>query len=217
MLFLAALLALTASFAVLAVFANMDAFFPVDLAITHFLQSLDSPVITGIMTVASWPGYTPQSFVLVALVAALLYFLGLHWESVVTLASTAFEELLNLLAKLIVHRPRPSAGLVHVVKRLGNYSFPSGHVMFYTVFFGLLFYLVFVLLKPSRRRTLLLALAALPVPLVGIARIYLGEHWFSDAVGAYLLGAIALIAVIQFYRWGKNRFFLRQPAIRGKK
>jgi membrane-associated phospholipid phosphatase len=216
-LFLSLLLGLTAVFAVLAVFAGIDAFFPVDLTVTHFLQSLDYPVMTGIMTVVSWPGYMPQSAIVVALIVVLLTFMGFHWEAVTALAAAVFEELLNMLVKVAVHRPRPSADLVHVVKSISSYSFPSGHVMFYTVIFGFLFYLVFALLKPTRRRTLMLALSGLPVPLVGVARIYLGEHWFSDAIGAYLLGAIALTVVILFYRWGKNRFFLRQPAIRGQK
>jgi hypothetical protein len=30
-------------------------------------------------------------------------------------------------------------------------------------------------------------------------------------VGAYLLGTLLLVAFIQLYRWGKPRFFLRQP------
>jgi len=47
--------------------------------------------------------------------------------------------------------------------------------------------------------------------LVDISRIFVGEHWASDVLGAYLLGALTLAAIIQVYRWGKPRFFVRQP------
>jgi undecaprenyl-diphosphatase len=55
------------------------------------------------------------------------------------------------------------------------------------------------------------------IALIGMSRIYLGEHWFSDVVGAYLLGSIALVIMIFFYRWGKTRYFVHQPTAREPK
>jgi len=83
--------------------------------------------------------------------------------------------------------------------------------MFYTGFYGFVVFLAFILLKPSLKRTLLLAFFGLLVLLIGISRIYVGEHWASDVLGAYLLGSLALVAIIQLYRWGKPRFFVQQP------
>jgi undecaprenyl-diphosphatase len=67
------------------------------------------------------------------------------------------------------------------------------------------------LLKPSIKRTLLVGFFGLLVLLIGISRVYEGEHWASDALGAYLLGALTLVGIIQLYRWGKPRFFVHQP------
>ena len=69
----------------------------------------------------------------------------------------------------------------------------------------------FCWLKPSLKRSLLLALIGLPLSLIGVSRIYLGEHWASDVLGSYLLGSLLLVATIQLYRWGQTRFFVRPP------
>ena len=118
---------------------------------------------------------------------------------------------LNLLVKDLIQRPGPPASLVHVLATLTDPSFPSGHVMFYTGFFGLIVFLAFSLLKPSLKRSMLLAFFGLLVILVGFLAHYTGEHWASDVLGAYLLGSLVLVAIVQLYRWGKPRFFLHQP------
>jgi membrane-associated phospholipid phosphatase len=101
--------------------------------------------------------------------------------------------------------------LVNVYASLTSYSFPSGHVMFYLGFFGFVGFLAFSLWKPSIKRTLLLVLIGTLVALIGVSRVYLGEHWPSDVLGSYLLGSLTLVASIQLYRWGKPRFSARQP------
>jgi len=145
------------------------------------------------------------------IIILVIYVLGYHWEAMASLITTLIVELLNLLAKMLVHRARPSANLVHVTNLFKSYSFPSGHVMFYVGFFGFICFLTFTLLKPSWIRTLLLIVFGGHIVLIGPSRIYLGEHWASDVVGAYLLGGLCLIGSIQLYRWGKLRFFVRQP------
>ena len=32
----------------------------------------------------------------------------------------------------------------------------------------------------------------------------------SDVLGAYLLRGVILVGIIEFYRWGKKRFFVHQ-------
>jgi membrane-associated phospholipid phosphatase len=202
---LVCLAALTGLFVLLALFVRGSAYTPIDLKITRFIQALDTPAGTGVMVALSWPGYAPQSIIAALAAILLLYRLGLHWESAALVFSLVFEEILNFCIKIAIHRPRPAASLVHVFISLKSYSFPSGHVMFYTCFFGFLWYLAFMLLHPSRLRALLLSALGIMIAAIGLSRIWLGEHWATDVLGAYIAGFATLICSIQFYRMGKIR------------
>ena len=210
-LFQVSLIAAIGAFAVLTFMVRTIPSFPIDLAIERALQSISSPIFAGLMTLISWPGFSPQSFIISAIIVAIIYTFGLKWESITALVAALLPPLINVLVKDWIRRPRPTIDLVNVFGILNSYSFPSGHVMFYVGFYGFLWFLVYTLLKRSWRRTLLLIFLGSLIALVGFSRIYLGQHWPSDVLGAYLLGGLTLVAIIQFYRWGKKRFFVNQP------
>lgn len=210
-LFQLSLAIITVAFAILTFLVKTTPSFPVDLQVTRGIQQINIPLFFELMVVVSWPGFGPQSFIITALIVMMIYALGLHWEAVTALIAAAFSTAVNVLVKDLIQRPRPTTGVVHVLDALNSYSFPSGHVMFYLGFFGFIWFLAFSLLKPSMKRGLLLVFFGGLVMLIGISRIYVGEHWASDVLGSYLLGTLTLAAVIQLYRWGKTRFFVLQP------
>jgi membrane-associated phospholipid phosphatase len=210
-LFQLSLLIITAAFAVLTFLVKTTPSFPIDLQITRGIQSINLPLFYGLMVALSWPGFGPQSIIITVLIVLMIYGFGLHWEAVSALIAAVFSTAINVLVKDLIQRPRPTAAVVHVLDTINSFSFPSGHVMFYLGFFGFIWFLAFSLMKPSLKRGLLLVFFGGLVTLIGISRIYVGEHWASDVVGSYLLGTLTLVAVIQFYRWGKTRFFVRQP------
>ena len=202
--------ALTA-FGVLFVLASFVNYLPIDLTITHRVQTINAAWFSSLMWAVSIVGYSPQVEVLIGILVLSLFLIGLRWEAVMALVSAVGASGLDGLIKVIVHRPRPGIDLVHVVDLLNSYSFPSGHVFVYTAFFGFLLFLAYTLLKPSLARTCLLVVLGSLVALVGLSRIYLGDHWASDVAAAYLLGSVWLAVSVTAYQWGKTRFFVRQP------
>ena len=188
-------------------------YFTIDLTVTRAVQTITWHWFALLMQIISFPGIPPQSIALLALVVVVLFAIGLRWEAIGSLIAGGGGSAVDTLVKAIVHRARPSADIVTVVKVISGYSFPSGHVVFYTSFFGFLIFLAYSLLKRRVvwRSVVLIALGFL-VATVGVSRIYLGAHWFSDVLGAYLLGSLWLAFSIYIYRWGKPRFFVRQPA-----
>lgn len=210
-LFQIALIAVIGAFTTLTILVKTTPSFPIDLQITRALQSITWPPFAALMDFISWPGFSPQSFIIPLVIAAAFYWFGFQWETAAVIFATVFTPVVNVLIKDFVRRPRPGVDLVHVFGVLNSFSFPSGHVMFYVGFFGFVAFLLYTLLKQSWRRTLMLWILGIFIALVGPSRVYMGQHWPSDALGAYLLGFLTLIVNIWFYRWGKKRFFVRQP------
>ncbi len=195
-------------FLLLAVLAHTVAYFTFDVAITREVQEFRAGWFDVLMRALSWIGFAPQVNVISFLILLFLYASGLKWESVVAFASAVGISVLGLGIKLLVDRPRPSADLVNVISQLRDYSFPSGHVLYFTAFFGYLVFLVYTLLKHSWWRTLLIIILGGMVALIGLSRIYEGQHWASDVLAAYLLGSVWLTLSVYVYRWNKPSYAL---------
>ena len=184
--------------ALLTIVARQAAPDRLDVAVTHWLQQWRTPWLTPFMYAVSWPGYGVQGALLPVAVALPFALVGLRREALWTLGTLAVGAL-NALLKLAIARPRPSSDLVAVFFQLSDYSFPSGHTAQYTALFGFAFFLVYVLARRSAWRTALLALLALPIVLIGVSRMYLGQHWLSDVLGGYALGTLLLVPYCRAY------------------
>jgi undecaprenyl-diphosphatase len=134
-----------------------------------------------------------------------LWVIRLRLEALFVVVSL-LADALGAVLKVLVGRHRPQPDLVHVVQHLSDGSFPSGHTLHYTVFYGFLIFIVATNFRPSWPRTVALILLAIPIALVGVSRVYLGEHWVTDVVGGYLIGALCLVLLIYGYLWAKQRF-----------
>lgn len=183
----------------------MMPYFAVDLAIARAIQSFEAPWLDALLRAVTWVGMPPQVTAVFGAIVVGLFVLGLRIEALLTLCAALSGAGLWYVMTGIVERPRPSPELVHVVEALPHSSFPSGHVLNLTAIFGFLFYLAFVYLEAGWTRRLVLAVCALPVVTIGIARVREGAHWPSDVLGGYLLGIVLLAVTIDLYRRARER------------
>jgi membrane-associated phospholipid phosphatase len=179
----------------------------IDVAITREFQENQSPWLLDTMVAVSYIGNTSlPSFGLIILAVVLFWMVDLRLEAVMVAAVSAISSILNWLIKYIVDRPRPTSNLVDVIQHAGGNSFPSGHVMSYVAFWGLLFSFGIILFKGNHWwRTALLIVSGLFVVLVGPSRVYLGDHWASDVLGAYLISGLLLGVSLWIYLYLKGR------------
>ena len=131
------------------------------------------------------------------------------------LAAFAGGGLLDVVLKLAIRRPRPpyaGAFLHH-----DTWSFPSGHAMGSLIGYGMLAYVLTLLWIHSRGGQIAVVLgAALLVVAVGLSRLYLGLHYFSDVVGGYAAGVLWLSACISGVEVARRRGAAPPPAGRSQ-
>jgi undecaprenyl-diphosphatase len=104
------------------------------------------------------------------------------------LISLGGAEAMNTLLKILLKRPRPNLFPPLTVEH--SFSFPSGHVTASVAVYGFLA----VMLWRQQRYGWAVFTAAW-IPLVAFSRIYLGVHYPSDTLGAFVFVTLWLILV----------------------
>lgn len=127
----------------------------------------------------------------------LLSVAGLAWslwrrEPILALAwvvITAGGGILNFTLKTVIGRDRPPQDWRDPFATERNQSFPSGHAMGSAIGLGVLAYTFWLQLPGKRRRWAIAGGLALVVIGVGLSRVYLRAHWFSDVMAGFLIGS----------------------------
>lgn len=180
---------------------------PGDVGITRLIQEPDSRLYGVLMGLVSEMGWQWPSVVTRVTTSGLMWSAGFRMEGAFT-AATWSADVVTVLIKETISRPRPTRDLVRVTHTLGEHSFPSGHVVHYVTFYGFVFYTLWSHLKEGKGRNAVLTLLALVVLLIGPSRVYQGAHWPSDVAAAYLVGSLWLAVLIVGYIETKARFQL---------
>jgi membrane-associated phospholipid phosphatase len=197
-MFLAFYLWLLSGAVMLSFIAQRTQFFPGDMSITKQLQKRHNPLLRKFMIGISEIGFPKLAVPLTLCIASIFWALRFRLEALFILL-TSSSNILNALVKRLIKRPRPTNELVTVVRVINEPSFPSGHVMHYTNFFGLLIYLLATNWHSSKLRNTLIATCTSLIVAIGPSRVYLGAHWPSDVMAGYLYGGLWFGGLITVY------------------
>jgi undecaprenyl-diphosphatase len=118
------------------------------------------------------------------------------WLTVRGLLAVPTGMLLNVALKESFQRARPS--FKDPLVRLASYSFPSGHAVASTVFWGMACALVFAHTRSRLWRWVAVTVSVVMVLLVCFSRVYLGAHYPSDVIAGI---AVGMVCVLGFLRW----------------
>ncbi|MHC1742694.1 MAG: phosphatase PAP2 family protein [Syntrophobacteraceae bacterium] len=158
-------------------------YFPGDVKVTRFVQSIAPAEMSWSKRISSTAEY-PVSLILVVLTMAMSWFFAGLRAALAAMACFAGMWLVGLLLGPVIARPRPSPELVRVAEKLSGSSFPSIFALHYASTVGFL-----AVLSHRKRSGWLRAemlITCCVVMLVGwTARIALGAHWPSDLILSY--------------------------------
>ena len=166
-----------------------------DKIVGEFIRGFTTPWLTRVEIVITNLGSAYIEISLLVIVGAFLWFRLRHtWETVFLAISLTGAWLLNTLLKELFQRERPNIMfLVHA----DGHSFPSGHTMVATAFYGVLGYIVWLNLRNHGKPSwYCVAVTFILISAIGMSRIYLGVHYASDVIAGYTAGGIWTIACI---------------------
>jgi membrane-associated phospholipid phosphatase len=174
----------------------------VDAAVLGESIEARSATLTALATTLTTVGNTAAMGLLASLVGLWLISRRRAVEALYVVGTMAGAAALFTGVKRLLDRPRPPA--VDQLVAASNESLPSGHATMAVAVLGSLV----VLAWPGRGR---LARAAMVVGVagwagaVGLTRIYLGVHWFSDVLAGWLVGAAWLALCTALWSWYRSR------------
>lgn len=176
-------------------FLSGDPLIGLDNRLSELIHHFQSPgpirVASFITAVGGW------QVVLPVMVAALIWLIteGRRALAVGLAVSVAGNTITVAALKLAFGRPRSPLGVFAETSG----SFPSGHAAASVAAYGMLMYVVW---RAGRLRAeTALLLAGLMAFAIGVSRIYLIEHYLSDVLNGWLVGALWVTVGIAISEW----------------
>ena len=151
--------------------------------------------------------YLGSAYVIVPVLILSIIFIKGKENKITIPINTTIALVLNQIMKNIFERPRPDN--MRLMDASG-YSFPSGHAMVSTAFYGYLIYIAYKNIKNVKLRNCICIALSIMIFVIDISRVYIGVHYASDVIGgttfsiAYLIIFINTIKLINYRKQEKN-------------
>ena len=160
-----------------------------DAFIHNSVMKLHSELTTRVMKTFTFCGST--AFIVGLALGLFIVIMIKKRKSVAfsTVGTLIVSTLANNIIKLIIRRPRP----VYMTVVENTFSYPSGHKMASTTLYGFLIYLIVKSDMPRKYKIFYGTALGILILCVGMSRIYLGAHYFSDIFGGFILSLSLLL------------------------
>lgn len=162
----------------------------VDRPVLRFLAAHREGSLTAAMRTVTMLG-SPVGVTLTVAVGVGLLWLRSRRMSCWVIAGLALggAGLIETVIKDVVDRARPPVGLRVTEVSTDGFSFPSGHATLAAAGYGVLAALVVREYGHWLTRIAVCTVAVAACATVGFSRLYLGVHWLTDVLAAWLLAA----------------------------
>lgn len=189
-------------------FSGDRAFTPADRELYDLAQELHTHAAVEVVRAVTWLGALPVVAAQVAFAAAILAWRRHPAELAMLVLGFAAVFAAVQLVKVGIDRPRPADPLTGT----SGPSFPSGHAAYATVYVALAALTARVFRGFVSRASLVIAALAIAAA-VGLSRVYLNAHYWSDVVAGWglgfaVFGAVAAATLVTVH----IRNNLRRPA-----
>ena len=154
-----------------------------DKFVQNLLLPITNPTNTRIVEKITYLG-GPIIAAILSIIVSLYMFIRHNFKAGIWSASTlVIGNLINILAKNLIQRPRPNDKLVAI----GGYSFPSGHTFGTALFIFFVVFLIVPQIKDVMLRRILTFLGFLWILIIALTRVYLHVHYPTDTIASVLL------------------------------
>lgn len=154
-----------------------------DKFVQNLLLPITNPTNTRIVEKITYLG-GPRIAAILSIIVSLYMFIRHNFKAGIWSASTlVIGNLINILAKNLIQRPRPSDKLIAI----GGYSFPSGHTFGTALFIFFVVFLIVPQIKDVTLRRILTFLGFLWILIIALTRVYLHVHYPTDTIASVLL------------------------------
>jgi membrane-associated phospholipid phosphatase len=179
-----------------------------DRPVLYWLVGHRRPALTQVLTFVSSPTVAVLVPAAVIVTTLTIGIIRRTWRPLATVV-LAFggASVVSWTVKTLVRRTRPSTAAMLGTPASG-WSFPSGHTLLTSALLGAVVLIAWRTTASLLLRAVVATTATSAALVMGLSRMYLGDHWLTDVLASYALAVSVLAAtaaVVGARRWTCSR------------
>ena len=186
------LIILLSLFVILIICVLLDLTGVIDYNVYNLLSTNEIEFITAFFNVVT---SLASSEAIIIITLALIFLLNTNHERLFVIINTIISAGIIIVSKNIFLRERPLIGS----ELLSSYSFPSGHSLIATTYYGFLIYLLKRSKCKEEYKVIGMTMLTTLIVLICLSRLVLNVHYITDVIGGVILGLVILLVLIYFF------------------